>query len=163
MFSVEYNLLVCPARIFKIHYFCLSQWPKLMSAIYPLRLLIGFTPRMNLAAQDWNKPVLHLNGYSALNTGQCLMAERQMKLFLIKLSSGIRGWQGKKIMHFPVPIWVTDDFFLQIQNRSINCQSKTQGENTDSVGSPFWGKMGRNWRHQSWRQPLGQARLRQLD
>lgn len=51
MFSVEYNLLVCPARILKIHHFCLSQWPKLMSAVYLLQILIGFTPRLNLAAQ----------------------------------------------------------------------------------------------------------------
>lgn len=36
-------------------------------------------------------------------------------------------WQ--KIMYFPMPVWVTDDYF-QIQNRSINCQSKIPGENS---------------------------------
>lgn len=51
LFSVEHNLLVCPATILKIHHFCLFQWPKFMPAIYPLQILIGVTPGMNLAAQ----------------------------------------------------------------------------------------------------------------
>lgn len=95
LFSVEHNLLVCPARIFKIHHFCLFQWPEFMSAIYPLHILIGVTPGMNLAAQYWNEPVVHLDGYASLITGQCLMSERQTKLFLIKPFNSIIGLWGK--------------------------------------------------------------------
>lgn len=150
MFSVEYNLLVCSARILKIHHFSLLQWPKLMSAIYPLQISIVFTPRMNLAAQYWNRTVLYLNGYASLNAGQCLMAERQMKLSLIKLSSDNLGWQGKNnvFSYAHLSYW----WFFQIKERSINCQRKIQGENVDSVLSPFWEKAGGNWRHQPWRQ-----------
>jgi len=37
LFSVEHNLVVCPARIFKIHYFCLFQWPEFFFAVFPYK------------------------------------------------------------------------------------------------------------------------------
>lgn len=99
LLSVEHNLLVCPARILKIHDFCLFQWPKFMSAIYPLQILIGVTPGMNLAAQCWNNPVVHLDGYASLNTGQRLMAQKQMKLLIKQYRRDVGGYNTFSYAH----------------------------------------------------------------